>query len=191
MALALWGMLGLLVLAGSALAIFVATPLHIRISGRSGPDKTLTAELSTLWGRSPRIRVNLLNMADRRQPPRRAKQPQRRKDKHRKGRPMAMPAHAVRAFIDFGAAELSRIHIDRLRGHAIFGFSDPAMTGQVFGMLTPFVYGLPSDRADLALAPDFSGPRFEGDGDAHLHLTPGALLWPALRLALRLKGVIR
>ena len=193
MAVVLWGVLIVLALTMSALAILLLTPLHIRISGKTGTPPVVNADLRTLWGLSPRLRLPLTGLATPTETVAKKEKdrPDNSKRKARSSPSGRLSTHSFRAIADFLSSELSRIHIDRLHANAVFGLADPADTGQLFGMLTPLIYGLPGDRVDLALAPDFSGPRFDGDGEARLHFTPAALIVPVIRLALRLKGVTR
>ena len=78
------------------------------------------------------------------------------------------------------------IRVDRFRVDCTFGLGDPAETGQVFGVLAPFVYGTrwAWGRADaVALTPVFDRACLEGEADVALAVTPMRLLGPVLRFA--------
>jgi hypothetical protein len=120
------------------------------------------------------------------------KRKRRKRGKRRKGGIGAEDAlRLLRAVPDAGLTALGRIHIDALRLRATFGFDDPADTGEVFGMLTPLVYGLPAERCDFQIRPDFDRRRFEGSAELSLHLTPLSVAWPVLRLVLLFWGMRR
>lgn len=189
---ALAGLVGLLTL---PLVILLATPLHFRLIGASGDAPRLVAEVRTLWGKSPAVRMDLL-AAGREEPSEEAepekqgrrKWPWRRKAKDATGGSFPV-IEVLREVLRFLEAELSRVHLDLVRLNGVFGLPDPADTGRVFGLLTPVMYGLPCERVDVSLSPDFEAARLTADGEARLHLTPLALLWPVLRLALRLRRI--
>jgi len=80
--------------------------------------------------------------------------------------------------------EMRRIHFDSLNVDIRFGTGDPAETGQIFGLATPFIYGFPSDAVSVSLQPDFVQECFRGRIEAALHFIPVALLGPIVRLGL-------
>lgn len=81
---------------------------------------------------------------------------------------------------------LAAFHIDRLMLHATFGTGDPAITGELYGFLCPLSYGVPTERVQIAVTPDFAHRHFDGTGEVAFHFTPARLAWPTLRTGWRL-----
>ncbi len=84
---------------------------------------------------------------------------------------------------------LGKVRIERLRLNGIFGFGDPALTGEVFGLAAPALYAAPlSDRWEVALRPDFDRDRLEGIAECDVALRPVALLGPLAGFGWRALG---
>lgn len=74
---------------------------------------------------------------------------------------------------------LSHLKPKKLEGQLVFGMKDPALTGQIFGilgLLLPIYY----DNIDLAA--DFEGQRLEGDIHMRGSITIAYLLWLLLKI---------
>lgn len=183
----LWAILTLIAVVLLVLGVLLATPMHLRLIAEAGANARLRAEVRTLWGLSPRLSVDSATGGSGVRPPKRRRTPraEAKPEKRRSGgvEPEKI-LRVLRALPDALMTAFGRIHVDRLRLRAAFGFDDPADTGQAFGLLTPLAYGLPSDRVEIGLEPDFERRRFEGTADLSLRLTPLAVAWPVLRLGL-------
>lgn len=183
------GLWVLLALAGGLLlivAIVVATPAHLRLVAEVGEHSGFRAEVRTLWGLSPRLKLEGGGGGAASERPRRRRRRAKRKrtGKKRGGMSAERVLRVLNAVPEALSTALRRVRIDRLRLRAVFGFDDPADTGQVFGLLTPLVYGLPWERVDIGVEPDFDGRRFDGSAEISLHFTPIAVAWPVLRLGM-------
>lgn len=70
-----------------------------------------------------------------------------------------------------------------------FGCADPADTGQLYGMLTPLLYGTSgSHRADLHVVPVFDGAMLKGRATLDLSLIPVRLAPPIIRFGWSIFG---
>lgn len=193
--LVVWTILAIVGVLVALVVIVVATPMHLRLLADAGDGFDLRAEIRTFWGLSPPLRLEgdrhaarvagVLRKPRKRKPERRSAHEVDEDDDTGVGVSEVM--RLLRAVPDAAMTALRRIHLDRLRLRAVFGFADPADTGQVFGQLTPLVYGVPCARCEVQIEPDFDGPRFEGSADVSIHLTPLAVAWPILRLVLVLR----
>lgn len=184
----LWATLAFLGCVVLLVGVLVATPMHLRLSAEAGAQFRVRAEVRTLWGLSPGLKIETGSGGGDTPGPHRQSRRRREDRKREKAARGIMDAdklfqllHAVPEAL---LTAVRRIHIDRLRLRTAFGFEDPADTGRAFGMLTPVIYGLPCDCAEVIVEPDFDGRRFEGSADVSLHLTPLAVAWPVLRLVL-------
>ena len=84
---------------------------------------------------------------------------------------------------------LGKVRIERLRLNGIFGFGDPALTGEIFGLAAPLLYAAPlSDRWEVTLRPDFDQDRLEGIAECDVALRPVALLGPLAGFGWRVLG---
>ena len=192
-----WAILGVVGVLLLAVVILVATPMHLRLVAEAGDRFDLRAEVRTFWGLSPPLTLqgarHGARMAGVFRKPRKRRQKCRRRpeeeaDEDSGGIGAAQVLRLLSAVPEAVMTALGRIHLDRLRLRAAFGFDDPADTGQVFGQLTPWVYGVPRERCKVEIEPDFEGPRFEGCAEVSVHLTPLAVVWPLLRLVLLIRG---
>jgi hypothetical protein len=188
----LWAILGVVAVVLFLVVVLVATPVHLRLVAEAGERFKFRTEVMAFWGLGPKLTFRSgqgmgeadLDIAA---PPRR---PKKRGKPHRKRRQAIEPGQAFRLLTSLPDAVLTglgRIHFDRVNLEAVFGFDDPAETGEFFGRLTPFVYGLPQDRCDVCLRPDFDRARFEGSAEVALHATPLMLVWPIIRLFLHVR----
>lgn len=189
--LVVWTILGVVGLLLALVVVLVATPMHLRLVAAAGENAGFRAEIRTLWGLSPRLNLEGGGGGDgaAETPPKRKRGKRRKRRRGGIGAEDAM--RLLKAVPHAAVTALRRIHIDGLRLRATFGFDDPADTGEVFGLLTPWVYGLPTELCDVRIQPDFDGPRFEGSAELSVHLTPVAVVWPAVRLALIVWGMWR
>ncbi len=183
-AVLLWLLAGLLAL----VLVLLATPMRFRLVVRSAPAMRARVTVAAAGGLLPGIALydSARASEETAAPP----EPGRRKPRksRRSGRTGAGPRvgkAAIRLLPDL----VRRIHLDHFIADAAFGFDDPADTGLVFGLATPLLYGTAGHRKiEAKLRPDFSGAHFDGTLDTALHITPVALLPPALRFAWRAFG---
>ena len=186
----LWAILGIIAVLVFLVVVLVATPVHLRLFAEAGERLNFRTEVMAFWGLGPKLTFRSGQGVGEREvaaPPRRPKK--RGKPRRKRGQAIE-PGQAFRLLTslpDAVMAGLGRIHFDRVSLQAVFGFDDPAETGEFFGRLTPFVYGLPQDRCEVCLRPDFDGARFEGRADVALHATPLMLVWPIIRLVLHVR----
>lgn len=183
-----WILIGLFALVLGGVAVLIATPLHVHLTGKAGDgENRLVLEARTLWGLSPAVRVV---DTDR---PRKAKtekrkdrKPSRKAKKRRHRGPAITPERlrrAARGMPDLLAGEIARLHVDRLSLETRFGTGDPADTGRIYGWLTPLIYGIPRSSDALSIVPDFDRACLVANGEAAVHFTPVALGGPVIRLA--------
>lgn len=181
-----WILLGLLALCLAVVVILVATPMHLRVEAEAGERTRIVLDMRTLWGVSPRLRLVDSDRPGGWRPDRPSKRKRRGK---RDGGGWSLPGgpgtarQLIRGLPEVVRGEFARIHVDRLELDARFGTGDPADTGRLYGYLTPLAYALPARRVSVILRPDFANACFQGRAEAALHLIPGALVWPLLRLA--------
>lgn len=188
-----WVIVGVVAVPIVLFVILVATPVHLRLIAEAGERLRFSTEVMAFWGLAPKLTFRSEQGVGEAEgetaaPPRRAK---KRRKPHRKRRKAIEPGQAFRLLTSLPDAVLTglgRIHFDRVSLQAVFGFDDPAETGEIFGRLTPFIYGLPQDRCDVCLRPDFDGARFEGSAEVALHATPVMLVWPIIRLFLHVRA---
>lgn len=69
-----------------------------------------------------------------------------------------------------------RIGVDGFYLRTEFGFDDPADTGIVFGVMTPWLLAAHHKGYDVRVQPDFASPRFAGALGASVHLRPVAVV---------------
>lgn len=179
-----WLLLGLVALCLGLVLVLVATPLHLRLEGEAGQTSRLVLDIRTLWGLSPRLR--LVDTDRQREKKKKPKTKTKREKKARKhwsppGGRQAM-WRLAQGLPDLLRGEVAKIHLDTLELQGRFGTGDPADTGRLYGLLTPFIYGMPRQTVALAIAPDFNHRCLEGGGVIALHLTPIALTFPVIRL---------
>jgi hypothetical protein len=189
-----WAILGFAGALLLLLVILVATPMHLRLVAEAGDSVDVRAEIRTFWGLSPPLTLKGERHAARmagvmRRPRKRTRRAEAEADSDKGGGiSAAQVSRLLSAVPEALSTALGRIHLDALRLWAAFGFDDPADTGQVFGQLTPWIYGLPCRRCEIGIEPDFEGRRFEGRADLSVHLTPLAVAWPVLRLILKIRA---
>lgn len=130
--------------------------------------------------------VHSMNFFDSARPRRRARKPAPQSSK-RTGNKTLFGGRSSRALVAAPRLLVSLLRPFRLQRLAIdadVGLSDPADTGQLIGMLAPLIYAVPrSNVVDIAIRPDFSGARVEGDLEADVSFVPAALVPPLAAFA--------
>jgi hypothetical protein len=164
------------------LIALLVTPIRFHATCLTAPELIYRVDLRVLGGFSPRFA--LIDSAR----PRKPKTP-KPKPKHA-GRFWRWPVnHVAPAAGRLLSGVFSTIHLDHFRLDMNFGLSDPANTGQLYGVLTPLQFGgvLPRN-AVVSLHPDFGHQRFSCELDAALHITVAVLFWPLVRFAWQIYG---
>ena len=102
--------------------------------------------------------------------------------KNRKAR-RASPQHLAKAAVRFAVDFIKLVHISKAKLEMRFGLGDPGDTGQVFGLLSPLIYGTPAGPdIRMRIEPDFDDIVLSGRAELDLSLVPAALLGPLIRL---------
>ncbi|PUB17479.1 DUF2953 domain-containing protein [Yoonia sediminilitoris] len=177
----------ILLWSGVALALMilplVSLPVYVQMSLQWNVIRRATVSLRPLGGVFPSIMVydssRKPTPSKQKQPTRkRKKRMQRRRRRGVRGEVLAELPHVI-------GRMLHAIKFDFLRVDADFGLDDPADTGQLFGHLTPLIYG---PLGQVNLRPDFGGACLRGTATAQFHVTPVALVRPMLGFLWRLLG---
>lgn len=106
-----------------------------------------------------------------------------------KRRRHAAPRKLLRPALTLLSDVLSVLRLEHVRCTARFGCGDPALTGEVFGGLAPFIYSAyPSSRFRLDVEPDFGAEVLEGELELALSVIPARLLGPLVRFSWRAFG---
>lgn len=188
MSAAVWILLAALAIPVLLLIAALVTPVKLGCVARSAPGSRLTVVARLFGGLTPPIPIHdSTRRYVRKTPP-----PTKQKKKEKKASHSRQDGARVRRVIaapQLLVDLLRPIHIERLAIDADIGLSDPAGTGQLYGLLTPLIYsGSPASAVSIAVRPDFSGPRLTGEIVAELSFIPVAFLPPAIRLAWRAFG---
>lgn len=84
------------------------------------------------------------------------------------------------------------VRIRKISVDARFGCGDPADTGQIFGLLSPLLYGASGlQRTELRVEPVFEQATLSGRAALELSFVPITLLVPALRFGVAVFGPSR
>ena len=163
------------------IVLVVALPLRVRLHLRSAPRLQYEIRAALLGGASPSFRIADSERRAKKPARQRKKKGPKKKSTRSRGGPKwvgGLPRLVVEL--------MRKIHIRRLRADAEFGFDDPADTGAAFGLLAPFIYGVPRPpNVDMALRPAFDRGGFAGEIDAIVDVRPAALVPPVVRFAWR------
>lgn len=151
----------------------------------------LRFELRASLGEAPAYRVAVrlfgragprLTVVDSDRPRRKRPLKPGRKTRRRAQKSVRDPARLLAAAARLLAELFSKLSVERLSLDLRFGVDDPAETGQIFGALTPFIYGTKgSGNVALTLEPVFDQAVLDGRAALDLHLTPARLILPLVR----------
>jgi hypothetical protein len=185
-----WLIAGLvLLLALGAYAIL--TPLRLRGEGRAGSDLAAEGVFSAEWGpfgiRLERTGADacMALLVRRRAIIKRALgkgvSPAPTAPKSRSSlRGLRRRIDAADA-VHFIVAQRRHIRLDLLEGHLLFGFADPALTGQIYGFLSALRGTLPRLTTGLGVQAEWSGvERFDIQGCIALRLFVGRIALASL-----------
>ncbi|MFN3171600.1 MAG: DUF2953 domain-containing protein [Hyphomicrobiales bacterium] len=183
----LWAMLGAVVLC----LVVLALPVRVAVRAQTTPKKKALVELGLLGGVLPSFTIVDSSRKDASKDKQKADKRARKRAKKRDPK-SGGSWRSVQVWIGGVPALLGDLlnlfHVEHLHAEADFGFDDPCDTGVVFGLLTPVLYGLPSNGViGVQARPDFSQARLEGRFDATVRLIPLQLVAPIVRY---LKSVV-
>ena len=161
----------------------VVTPVRLRLHGQSTPRPSYRIYASVFGGMLPFMSV--FDSENKPSPKKATKKASKRK-KEKKQRRFFKVGRVVPAVPDLIAGILHTIHFEHLFFDGEFGLPDPADTGQLYGHLTPLLFGASwSPAISISLRPDFNRTHLSGKLDTALRITPAALLPPVVRFAWR------
>ena len=173
-------LLGVLCLGLALLAVAASFPVNVdfRISRNEATSVSISARFFS--GNGPKISV-----FDSDRP--RKKKLQKKREEPNRGRKNVARNVASEAF----RLVLSLLHLvdfKRINVDADIGLGDPADTGQLFGLLTPLIYGV---GADISVRPVFDRACLNGMCEVTFKVTPVALLLPFARFGWQIFGPVR
>ncbi len=172
----LW-LIGLILL---LLILALVLPLRLRLSFRSDPQSRYHVTVCPFGMRLTGIRVH----DSRRRAPEEAQKTPKRKARKKRSRLKARTDAILTLPATLGQM-IRAVHIDDLRIDGEFGLGDPADTGQLYGQLTPLIYG---SRAQVNLRPNFDMACLRGAADMQLRVIPIVFLWPIAGFLWRMFG---
>lgn len=164
------------------LLVAFASPLRIEVRASFGEVQRYSVALRPFGRVGPRLAV-----VDSTRPPGAHKETgpkkkQKEKTPKNRRRTRRDPARIFGAVVRLVPAIVGKFSVDRLALDMRFGAEDPAETGQIFGVLTPFVYGTwGMRRFDLKVEPVFDRAVLDGDAALDVQMTPARLIPPLIR----------
>ncbi|SMX21977.1 DUF2953 domain-containing protein [Boseongicola aestuarii] len=170
----------------SVLVLFAAMPLRLELEVHKSEAWCFRAGVRPFGRYGPRIPLS----GRKPKPDRPEEKPldARPKPKKRKLRTKGLASAVIRLIGDI----LQRICIDTARLQMRFGLGDPAETGQVFGYLSPLIYGTaPGQAICLEVEPVFDRAVLQGEAELDLSVVPATLLGPLFRFAWSAFGPVR
>jgi uncharacterized RDD family membrane protein YckC len=159
-------------LAALLLLAVLSTPTDIYLRMKANPGVKLRVTARFFGGLTPLVNISGPTKKHTKTPAKTSK-PKRRM----KLRSSAILSAAVR----LAQGLLRAVQIRSFKVEGAFGTGDPAETGEIYGALTPLIYGagaLPKLRIEVQ--PIFDRSHFSGEVTAGLRVTPIALLAPLL-----------
>ncbi|MCP3969492.1 MAG: DUF2953 domain-containing protein [Rhodobacteraceae bacterium] len=175
--------LWLLLALGLAVVAVLVLPVRLRLRAHARQDRRLRLELGLLGGLVPWIMVLDTDRPKKPEPvARKTAGKSKAGRKRRRGFGRARGMRAVRAVPKLLGGLLRCVRVQRALVDCVFGLDDPAETGQVFGQIAPVIYAMPG-REHVALRPDFTAARLEGEAELALAVVPVTLLGPVVRFA--------
>lgn len=159
----------------------IALPVRVSVSLQSDPTNRMTVLMRPIGGVFPAIPVfDSARKAPRKQ---RRKRPSDKRTSGRNGRPFR--GNLLQDFPSVLGRMIRAIDFEFLRVDADFGLPDPADTGQLFGQLTPLVYG---SFGQFNLRPHFGGACLRGSAKMQFRVIPITFFWPMVGFFWRLLG---
>ncbi len=194
----LWAVLWLLTALLLALLAVLALPIRLRLFATSAPVRRIRLELGLLGGLVPRIALVDSARAKTRQRPERPRKPEKpgrpARMRRRPGRARRWAGRMLRAGPDLLTGLLRQFRVERLRADCAFGLGDPAETGELFGVIGPWLYGSRwawADPGAVRLTPVFDRACLEGEAEAVISVVPLRLIPPAVAFGWAVWGPAR
>ncbi len=163
----------------AVLLAMLAAPLRVEFRASAGEVLRYSVALRLFGSVGPRVSVADSDTPKRRKASSfRKKSARSRSGRRRRGDPKRIAGAAFRLISDI----FDRIHIDKAAVDLRFGAQDPAETGEIYGALTPVIYGTCGSRMlQINVQPVFDHPVLDGRAALNLTLTPARLIPPILR----------
>lgn len=157
------------------LMLVVCTPMRVNLSFRSDPDLRSCIDISPFGGVVGRINVFDTTRKKSAKAERKdwKKPPKRRERSRTKGG--AVLGRAIRDLPHVVGQMIRTVHVEALNVRGEFGLNDPAETGQLYGQLTPLIYG--SGRT-ISIQPNFHSECLHCVANIRFRVIPIAFLWP-------------
>lgn len=176
------GFLGILTL--GLLLLIAAASFPVSVDFRIDRHEATYVSINALLfnGNGPAIRV-----FDSRRPRKKKPQEKRKRSKDKKTN-RHIARNAASEVYRLASSLLRLIEFERICIDADIGLGDPAETGQLFGFLTPLIYGV---GADVSVRPVFDRACLDGMCEATFKVTPVALLQPFARFGWQVFGPVR
>ncbi|MEZ5660527.1 MAG: DUF2953 domain-containing protein [Burkholderiaceae bacterium] len=187
----LWLVLAIIAIILIAVILVLAIPVHLQLQAASAPERRVLIRLGLFDGH-----VRWISLVDSSRPPkdndrRHERSNKARKHRRSKARRRNLISRIITAGPDLVRGLLHSISFERVRLNCRFGLDDPADTGQVYGLLTPWLFATPlgwSQAGPVRVTPVFDRRCLEGDADIALVVTPWRFVPPALRFVWRALG---
>lgn len=171
---------GVLVL---GLLALLTLPVDIELRLRSDQSPKLMASVRFFGGRSSPVRI--FGKGKKKETPAQKHPKQKRNSWVRAS---ALPSSILTLVKDL----IGATHVIKLSVDAEFGLGDPAETGQLYGTLSPLIYGTSGFAgADIVLRPNFDHAHLSGVLDATFRVIPIALLAPLARFGWQIFRPVR
>ncbi|NNE81464.1 MAG: DUF2953 domain-containing protein [Silicimonas sp.] len=164
-----------LVAAFAVILLVLVTPLRLELQVSRETAFRFSAALRPFGRFGPRI-----SLSDGQTKPR-PKKPERKKKARRgfgKMRPKQFAQAAIRLAVDL----IGLVRVEAASLELRFGLGDPAETGQIYGQMTPLIYGTSGvSRVDVTVEPLFDQAALTGRAALDLSLVPLRLVPPFAR----------
>lgn len=181
-AVILWAIAGLLIMACIAVLGALFTPLRISVAFDTDAKPAFILKMAVFGGLLP-----VVSTTGKRTEGSAVKTKRRAKFQSRKSARLNIACYAPRMLRD-GPRLVSRIaacvKLEAVGANISFGLPDPADTGMIYGALTPVVrLAGNTEHSQISLTPDFNDVILNGRGHITARFMPFALILPLLSFA--------
>ncbi len=173
----LWLLLGLV----AVFVLLIALPLHLQVRVQS--DTGTRAQVTAKPFGGAFIPLRIYDSQRKAKPKRETKKPKAKRKT--RGALTRLDPSAITTLPQTAGRILRTVHITDLDIDGEFGTGDPAETGQIYGQLTPILYG---SGLNIRLRPNFDLACLRGTLRAHISVIPIAFAWPMVGLLWRMFG---
>lgn len=157
------------------LTLLVCTPLRVDLAFRSDPAVRSCIDVSPFGGAVGRIRVFDTTRKKAAKKKTRDNEKARKKKERSRKKGGALFKGAIHDLPHVVGQMIRTIHVETLNVHGEFGLNDPAETGQLYGQLTPLIYGF---GGKVSIQPNFHSSCLRGAAKARLRVIPIVFLLP-------------